>query len=143
MLTGDLSIVRESEFTLFVRDFLRGDLVKRSLTSVESAVIVSTSAEVKLEPSLHAGMSVQGWVPYDKLRSALLVEARDRVVYDEWIGTVVEVVEDGLVQPLLGQPYTITDTGGTIDVGRTPNVSYETLARADADGLSPRPPAHL
>lgn len=68
-----------------------GDVVKRSLTSVESAVVLSISSQVKLQPTLHGGITVDGWVPWDSLKRSLVVEARDRVVYDEWIGTVEEV----------------------------------------------------
>ncbi len=90
MANGDLSIVPEFSLLLYQREFLKGDVVKRSLTAVESAVVVDVKTEVQLEHVI-TKQRVKGWVPFEKLGNSLKIEARDKVVYDEWIGTVEEV----------------------------------------------------
>ena len=93
MRSGELSIVPESTLLLYQREFMRGDVVKRSLVAVESAIVVDVKTEVQLEHVI-THERVRGWVPYEKLASSLQIEARDKVVYDEWIGTVEEVSGD-------------------------------------------------
>jgi ubiquitin-conjugating enzyme E2 O len=86
----DLSIVPESTLVLFQREFNIGDIVKRSLSNVESAVVVGYDTEVQLEHAID-GRKVKGWVPWGKLRSDMTVEARYRVMYGQWVGIVEEV----------------------------------------------------
>ena len=88
--TGALAIVPESSLVLFQRDFLKGDVVKRSLTAVESAMVVDIKAEVQLHHALTL-QKIRGWVPVNKLSSSIPIEVRDKVVYNNWIGEVVEV----------------------------------------------------
>lgn len=83
-------IVPESSLLLYQREFLKGDVVKRSLVAVESAVIVDIKTEVQLE-HIMSRERLRNWVPFDKLRNGMAIEARDKVIYDEWIGTVEEV----------------------------------------------------
>jgi hypothetical protein len=83
-------IVPESSLLLYQREFLKGDVVKRSLVAVESAVIVDIRTEVQLE-HIMSRERLRNWVPFDKLRNGMAIEARDKVIYDEWIGTVEEV----------------------------------------------------
>ena len=90
MMTGDLSIVPESTLLLYQRDFLKGDVVKRSLGAAESAVIVDVRTELQLENAV-SHERVKGWVPFERLANSLQIEARDKVVFNEWIGTVIEV----------------------------------------------------
>lgn len=94
--TGQLAIVPEAALVLRSRDFLRGDVVKRSLTNVESATIVDITSEVKLEHAITREL-IDDWVPYGLLRNSMTIEARDKVVYDNWIGSVEEVSADGRV----------------------------------------------
>ena len=90
--TRELLIVPESTLSLVQREFLIGDIVKRSLANVESAVVVEVSSEVRLEHVM-SKIKVEDWVPYDLLKGAITLEARDKVIYDQWIGTVEEVGE--------------------------------------------------
>lgn len=90
VLTRELMIVPESTLSLFQREFLTGDIVKRSLANIESAVVIESKSEVRLEHVM-SKQKVEEWVPYDLLKGAMVLEARDRVIYDEWVGTVEEV----------------------------------------------------
>ncbi|OXB36236.1 ubiquitin-conjugating enzyme E2 O [Cryptococcus neoformans] len=115
--TGQLAIVPESTLRLFQREFLKGDIVKRSLTSQESALVVNVKTEIKLQHAL-TGEELDQWVKYEDVSNALEIDARDRVVYDNWIGTVEEVFENGFVETKLGRHYRIAEMGGLLEVGR-------------------------
>nr|XP_031861429.1 uncharacterized protein CI109_003033 [Kwoniella shandongensis]KAA5528501.1 hypothetical protein CI109_003033 [Kwoniella shandongensis] len=114
---GELQIVPESTLRLYQREFIKGDVVKRSLTSPESAVVIDIKSEVRLEHVL-SKEKVEGWVEYRKMQNSLLFDARDRVVYDEWIGTVEEVFEEGLVESQIGICYRLAEMGGLLEPGR-------------------------
>ena len=88
--TGALSIVPESSLSLRQRNFLVGDVVKRSLLHVESGIVIDSEHEVRLT-KLIVGDILPGWIPFDKLKSSLILEVKDKVIYDEWFGTIEEV----------------------------------------------------
>ncbi|KIR72050.1 ubiquitin-conjugating enzyme E2 O [Cryptococcus deuterogattii CA1014] len=115
--TGRLAIVPESTLRLFQREFLKGDIVKRSLTSQESALVVNIKTEVKLQHAL-TGEELDQWVKYEDVSNALKIDARDRVVYGNWVGTVEEVFENGFVETKHGRYYRIAEMGGLLEVGR-------------------------
>lgn len=69
---------------------MNGDLVKRSLTAVESAMVIGVETEVQLDHVLGI-FKIDGWTPTEKVRNAMNIEARSRVVYDNWVGVVEEV----------------------------------------------------
>lgn len=90
MTTGGLEVFPELSLQLFERAFLKGDFVKHSLEDAESAVVVEVMTECLVEHVI-SGERLSEWVPWSKLRNAVKIEAKDKVVYDEWIGTVEEV----------------------------------------------------
>ena len=65
-------------------------------------MVIETMTKVKLESLFHVGRRLHEWVPWKLLGSNLALEQRDRVVYDDWVGTVEEVS-----QPL-ALPHKIT-----------------------------------
>lgn len=69
---------------------MKGDFVKHSLEDPESAVVISVSSECKLEHVI-SGQRLDGFVPWELLKNDVKVEAKDKVVYDEWVGTIEEV----------------------------------------------------
>ncbi|KAL7421053.1 hypothetical protein Q5752_003937 [Cryptotrichosporon argae] len=115
--TSEAAIVPEADLELIAREFLKGDIVKHALTDVESAVVLDVKVECQLVHVI-SGQSVAQWVPWEKLKNAFKIEARDKVVYDEWIGTVEEVFEDGLIEATNGSTYRIVEMGGLLEPGR-------------------------
>lgn len=96
MQNGDIQVVSELDLELFERSFLKGDFVKHSLEDPESAVVISVSSECRLEHVI-SGQRLEGFVPWELLKNDVKVEAKDKVVYDEWVGTVEEVrLREGL-----------------------------------------------
>ncbi|WOO78553.1 putative ubiquitin-conjugating enzyme E2 23 [Vanrija pseudolonga] len=118
MQTGVFEVVPELSLQLFERSFLKGDLVKHALTDLESAVVVDVQTECVVEHVMSRERIVRP-VPWTKLKNAVRIEAKDKVVYDEWIGTVEEVFEDGLIEAARdGSCYRIAEMGGLLETGR-------------------------
>lgn len=115
--TGDLEVASELALDLFERAFLKGDFVKHSLLDSESALVVDVQTECLIEHVI-SGERLHQWVPWNKLRNAVKIEAKDKVVYDHWIGTVEEVFEDGLLEAADGSAYRIAEMGGLLETGR-------------------------
>lgn len=52
--------------------------------------MVNVKTEIKLQHAL-TGEELDQWVKYEDVSNALEIDARDRVVYGNWVGTVEEV----------------------------------------------------
>lgn len=117
VLLGGIEVISELDLELFERAFLKGDFVKHSLLDAESALVVDVKTECLLEHVI-SGERLHRWVPWEKLRNAVKIEAKDKVVFDEWIGTVEEVFEDGLLETSDGTAYRIAEMGGLLETGR-------------------------
>ena len=88
----ELRIHLESELVLKDRDFVKGDVIKRSLDQVESGVVMQVTTEVQLENCITGQVVADGqWVPMKKLASSLAMEPGDKVVYNNWLGTIKDV----------------------------------------------------
>ncbi|KAF8560221.1 hypothetical protein OG21DRAFT_1452058 [Imleria badia] len=118
-LPGGLrEIVPESQYELVDRTFQAGDYCKRSLDDVRSGVVVSTDVQARL---VHAISSepVKGWRDVKDLRHATTVNAGDYVVYDDWIGQVIELFDELVISasgtlirmPEISSRLTIGDKG--------------------------------
>ncbi|BEJ15510.1 hypothetical protein CspHIS471_0501150 [Cutaneotrichosporon sp. HIS471] len=117
VLNGALEVASELDLELFERAFLKGDFVKHSLMDAESALVVDVQTECLIEHVI-SGERLSQWVSWEKLRNAVRIEAKDKVVYNEWIGTVEEVFEDGLMEATDGTAYRIAEMGGLLETGR-------------------------
>jgi ubiquitin-conjugating enzyme E2 O len=87
---GALAIVPETSLVLYQREFMRGDIVKRSLFDTQSAIVQSMYSEVRLEHVM-TKQKLKEWIPFQSLKSSLVVQHRDTVVFENWIGTIEEV----------------------------------------------------
>ncbi|ORX39251.1 hypothetical protein BD324DRAFT_619003 [Kockovaella imperatae] len=131
MRTQELLICPESSVVLFHRAFINGDIVKRSLTSHDSAVIIDQSSEVLLE---HLGTKkrLNQWIQQDKLRSHFLVEVGDKVVSDNWLGSVESVIRRAVVKRHdADTAYRVFDLATSMDPGRA---LHELMPRSDERG---------
>lgn len=123
LLSGEQHILPESTLTLHSRDIQRGEIVKRSLTKPESAVVLETKTEVKLKHCF-TGQELDDWVPVDLLAPSIVFERGDRVIYKNWVGTVEAIMEVGISLTPEGKlhwlldPFCITAVGRKVMVSR-------------------------
>lgn len=117
----DRLIVPESSLILWTRDFYLGDTVKLSLASAESARVIETRQEVKVN---HIGGDVYDqWIPANRLIPTTHFQKGSRVAYKNWIGTVEGVLLLGMIRTDCGKFCKVLDPFGIATVGDPYDVS--------------------
>lgn len=112
---GVREIVPEADYTLVDRTFQAGDYCKRNLDDVQSGVVVSTGVQAKLAHAI-SGESVQGWKDVKRLRHAASINGGDYVVYDDWVGQVIELFDEVVVSAS-GSLVRLPEIGSRLSVG--------------------------
>ncbi|KAG1749838.1 uncharacterized protein EDB91DRAFT_1109926 [Suillus paluster] len=118
---GVRDIVPESDYELVDRTFQSGDYCKRSVDDVRSGVVTSIEAQARLVHAI-SGEKVQDWRDVKEVRRATDVDGGDYVIYDDWIGQVIELFDELLVSasgtfvrlPEISSRLTIGDKGPDI-----------------------------
>ncbi|KAG1758981.1 hypothetical protein EDD22DRAFT_806982 [Suillus occidentalis] len=118
---GVRDIVPESNYELVDRTFQSGDYCKRSVDDVRSGVVTSIEAQARLVHAI-SGEQVEGWRDIKEVRRATDVDGGDFVIYDDWIGQVIELFDELLVSasgafvrlPEISSRLTIGDKGPDI-----------------------------
>lgn len=141
-MSSEFESAPQASLQLFDRQFMKGDLVKHALTDVESAVVISVETECQLEHVI-SHERIPRWIPWKQLTNAVKIEAKDKVVYDEWIGTVEEVFEDGLIEAMDGSCYRIAEMGGLLETGRYANVGTVPIFALTQQEVLPEHPEFL
>lgn len=80
-------IVPESEYELVDRTFRVGDVCKRGIDDVASAVVLDVTCELKLRHAI-SGIEVGVWVDGAEVESKPGVMLGDYVICDDWVGQV-------------------------------------------------------
>ena len=119
---GVRAIESESDLELLSRTVEPGDLVKRSVSSPEVAIVLSTHCEAKLETAMEC-VKLQTWVSMDSMTSVARFREGDHVVSNGWLGMVVVVGQVGLVELRDGTSYAVHDTCGIMQAGDRVRVS--------------------
>ncbi|KAI6108452.1 hypothetical protein EDD16DRAFT_82091 [Pisolithus croceorrhizus] len=115
---GVREIVSEADYTLVDRTFQTGDYCKRSIDDVCSGVVVGTNVQAKLVHAI-TGEPVEGWKDVKDLRHSTSINGGDYVVYDDWVGQVIELFDELVVSasgvlvriPEISTRLTIGDKG--------------------------------
>lgn len=113
---GIREILPESEFTLVDRMFQPGDLCKRSIDDVRSGVITSVDVKGRLEHAI-SGDPVPDWKSMNDIETPADVDIGDYVAYDNWIGQVVELFDEAVVDVSNGQLVRLPELSSRLTVG--------------------------
>lgn len=141
LLSDEQVIVPESSLQLWGRDIFAGDTVKRSLLSIESAIVLEAHQEVQLQHI--SGKQYDKWIPADELQAAKPFHRGERVVYQNWIGTIEAVLTVAMVISPCGEICKILDACGYAAVGQPVEVSLESpILKLHDDCHSPCLPPH-
>ncbi|KAK7064351.1 isocitrate lyase [Favolaschia claudopus] len=109
-------ILPESELLLVDRTFHPGDVCKRSIDHMQSGVIVHASVNGRCEHVV-SGERLEGWTTLDELSDRTYAEVGDFVAYDNWIGQVIELFDEVLVEISSGQIIRMPELGSRFSVG--------------------------
>ncbi|KAH7912999.1 hypothetical protein BJ138DRAFT_1147026 [Hygrophoropsis aurantiaca] len=116
--SGLRDIVSESEYVLVDRTFLPGDYCKRSIDDLRSGVVTSIDVMTSLAHAINGDL-VEGWKNVHELHHSCDIDAGDYVIFDDWIGQVIELFDELIVEasgslvrlPELGSRVTVGDKG--------------------------------
>ena len=120
--SGERSEVPESSVTVVDRGFLAGDVVRLTGGKSQAGVITNLETEVQLQRVLSDDV-LDGWFDVKDLVAACRIARGDHVISGDWVGMVEEVFEMAMVETTHGPPRRICDTGNSLSVGSTTDVS--------------------
>ncbi|KXN83875.1 putative ubiquitin-conjugating enzyme E2 23 [Leucoagaricus sp. SymC.cos] len=89
-------IRKDSELRLVDRNLRTGDLCKRSTDDVRSGVVVNARVKGRVSHAI-SGEPIPGWKTKADFKETDQPEVGEYVTYDDWIGQVVEVFDEALV----------------------------------------------
>ena len=133
------TLVHERDLILKDRTTMVGDVVKRKSSDAQSGMVIKTSMTCTLEP-IYNGLPYHGSGPWDYLPQDNLLkvpvediqfldyEPGDRIIYNDWMGEIVDVYEDVSVRLGNGSVVKVEDP----DALEIPDCIYR-------DDLAPRP----
>ncbi|KAI0371562.1 hypothetical protein BV20DRAFT_965322 [Pilatotrama ljubarskyi] len=109
-------IVSEDVLELVDRMYQPGDLLKRSVDDVRSGVVTSTHVEARLEHAV-SGQTIPGWKSMDEVDSAVEIDMGEYVIYNDWVGQVVEMFDESLVEVPGGNLVRLPELSARLAVG--------------------------
>ncbi|KAG6862445.1 hypothetical protein C0995_011885 [Termitomyces sp. Mi166 len=117
---GEREILPESELRLIDRSIQPGDFCKRSIDDVQSGVVTNVHVKGRIEHVI-SGETVEGWTTLDDLETRLDAEIGDYVVHDDWIGQVIELFDESLIQSSNGQLVKLPELSSRLSIGEKGN----------------------
>ncbi|KAG7450676.1 uncharacterized protein BT62DRAFT_927948 [Guyanagaster necrorhizus] len=110
-------ILPESELTLVDRTLQPGDYCKRSIDDVHSGVVTNIRVRGRLEHVI-SGEPVEGWRNSDQVVPAMEAEIGDYVVYDDWVGQIVELYDENIIEVSNGQLVRLPEFSTRLAIGQ-------------------------
>ncbi|KAF5385291.1 hypothetical protein D9615_001389 [Tricholomella constricta] len=109
-------ILFESELRLVDRTIQPGDFCKQTIDDVQSGVVTNVHVKGRIDHAI-SGESVDGWRTLDELELRINAEIGDYVVYDDWVGQVIELFDESLVEVSTGQLVRLREFSSRLNVG--------------------------
>ncbi|KAI0638530.1 hypothetical protein C8Q77DRAFT_1091600 [Trametes polyzona] len=109
-------IVSEDTLELVDRLYQPGDLLKRSVDDVRSGVVTRTNVQAQLEHAV-SGQPIPGWKTMDDVESAVEIDMGEYVIYNDWVGQVVEMFDESLVEVPGGNLVRLPELSARLTVG--------------------------
>ncbi|KAJ6604506.1 hypothetical protein DFH09DRAFT_1257291 [Mycena vulgaris] len=109
-------ILPESDLVLVDRAFHPGEFCKRSIDDVRSGVVTKARVKGRCEHVV-TGERLPGWTPLEDLSDRTYAEVGDYVTYDDWVGQVIELYDEVLVEISTGEIIRLPELGSRLSVG--------------------------
>ncbi|THH34055.1 hypothetical protein EUX98_g169 [Antrodiella citrinella] len=113
---GTREILPESKLQLVDRSYQPGDLLKRSVDDVQAGVVTSIEVTGLLEHTIN-GQEIPGWRSTDETECDLEVDMGDYVVYDDWVGQVIEMFDEAVIEMGDGTLVRLPELTARLSVG--------------------------
>ncbi|KAH9855005.1 hypothetical protein C2E23DRAFT_875028 [Lenzites betulinus] len=109
-------IVSEDALELVDRLYQPGDLLKRSVDDVQSGIVTRSNVKVRLDHAI-SGQVVPGWLSKDDIEAAVEIDMGEYVIYNDWVGQVVEMFDESLVEVPGGMLIRLPELSARLAVG--------------------------
>ncbi|KAI0815073.1 hypothetical protein BC629DRAFT_1469034 [Irpex lacteus] len=120
--TPQREILPESKLELLDRMYQPGDLLKRSIDDVRSGIVTSIDVQARLEHAI-SHEPIETWKTMDDMEFCIDVDMGDYVVYNDWVGQVVEMFDEAVVEMGSGTLVRLPELSARLAVGeRGPNI---------------------
>ncbi|KAG6840353.1 hypothetical protein C0991_007280 [Blastosporella zonata] len=113
---GEREILPESELILVDRNIHPGDFCKRTIEHMQSGVVTNVHVKGRIEHVI-SGEPVEGWKTMEDIETKLEADIGDYVVYDDWIGQVIELFDESLIETSNGQLVRLPELSSRLHVG--------------------------
>ncbi|KAJ3783382.1 hypothetical protein GGU10DRAFT_361067 [Lentinula aff. detonsa] len=109
-------ILSESELQLLDRSLQPGDVIKRSVDDVQSGMVLDVRMKTRLEHAI-SKEQVDGWKTSKDFDANRQAEIGDYVVYEDWLGQVIELYDENIIEVPSGQLVRLPELGSRLSVG--------------------------
>ncbi|THV05997.1 hypothetical protein K435DRAFT_744206 [Dendrothele bispora CBS 962.96] len=113
---GRREILPESELHLLDRTLQPGDFCKRSVDDVQSGVVTDLRVRCRVEHVINKE-PVEGWKTSSDIYCRSDAEIGDYVICDDWIGQVVELFDENIIEVPSGQLVRLPEFSSRLAVG--------------------------
>ncbi|KAJ7492773.1 hypothetical protein FB451DRAFT_549529 [Mycena latifolia] len=118
----DRQILPELDLVLVDRTFHPGDFCKRSIDDLRSGVVTRARVNGRCEHVV-SGERLEGWTSLDQLSDRTYAEVGDYVTCDDWVGQVIELYDEVLVEISTGEIIRLPELGSRLSIGeRGPDI---------------------
>ncbi|KAI0788514.1 hypothetical protein C8Q75DRAFT_768744 [Abortiporus biennis] len=119
---GVREILSETKLTLVDRTYQPGDLLKRNIDDLQAGIVTSIDVQGRLEHAI-TGEQIPGWISTSQTESAVEVDLGDYVVCNDWVGQIVEMFDEAVVEMSGGNLVRLPELSARLAVGqRGPNI---------------------
>ncbi|KIY70179.1 hypothetical protein CYLTODRAFT_420028 [Cylindrobasidium torrendii FP15055 ss-10] len=115
-VNGQRQILPETDLILVDRTMQPGDFVKRSIEDVQSGVVLDLHVRSKLEHAINH-IPIEGWKEPTEVQSCFEAETGDFVIYNDWIGQIIELCDENIVEVSNGHILRMPEFGARWAVG--------------------------
>ncbi|KAK7694784.1 hypothetical protein QCA50_001972 [Cerrena zonata] len=117
---GKREILQESELQLVDRMYQPGDLLKKSIDDPRAGIVTGIEVKGRLEHTI-SGEEIPGWKSSDDVECSFEVDMGDYVVYNDWIGQIVEIFDEAVVELASNQLVRLPELSARLAVGQRGN----------------------
>ncbi|KAJ7596874.1 hypothetical protein C8J56DRAFT_1041125 [Mycena floridula] len=114
---GNREILPESELVLVDRLMQPGDICKKSVDDLRSGIVTDVSVRAILEHAVSREQIPGWWAASDLDFEIKQAEVGEYVTYENWIGQIIEIFDENVVEVSNGQLVRLPELGSRLAIG--------------------------
>lgn len=113
---GKREICPEDDFELLDRTFRPGSVCKRLQEDTMSGIVLKTHVNVRVQHAITHQL-LDRWVPLNETNPGHELEIGDHVINNDWVGQIIELFDEVIVQTSNGDIRRFPDLGARLSIG--------------------------